>query len=149
MYCVSNSKKDCESVKKKQTNLWILWLPGALFSPSSKNKNKSTPINFLYYRKMELSHPRIENLLLFSQNKAFLIFQERETPKKSLILQGTELFHISGSKFLILKCFSYFRKQNFLYFRRIFQSPQSSIVNEAIGTIYLFIYFYEEINTCK
>ena len=82
---------------------------------------------------------------MFSQNKAFLIFWETETPKKFLIFQETEHFYISRNghhkKLLIfqevtlraqkikkpsLKNALYIRKwnilasrlQTFLYFRR-------------------------------
>ena len=46
---------------------------------------------------MELSEPKIKIFLIFSQKKAFLIFQETETPKKFLIFQETELSYISGN----------------------------------------------------
>ena len=78
---------------------------------------------------MELSSSNIKKFLIFSQKKAFLIFQETETPKKFLIFsqkkavltftetetlkiflmfQETELSYISGNGNL----------KNFLYFRK-------------------------------
>ena len=47
------------------------WNP-ALFTPSSKNKRNSPREHFLYFRKRK----RRKKLLIFSQKKAFLIFQE-------------------------------------------------------------------------
>ena len=40
---------------------------------------------------MELSDSNIKKFLIFSQKKAFLTFQETETPQKFLIFQETEL----------------------------------------------------------
>ena len=60
-----------------------------LFSPSSKNKKNSPRENFLYFY--------IKKILIFSQKRAFLIFQETETPKKFFIFQETEPFYILGN----------------------------------------------------
>ena len=46
---------------------------------------------------MELSDPKIKKFLIFSQKKDFLIFWERETPKKLFIFMETELYYISGN----------------------------------------------------
>ena len=47
---------------------------------------------------MELSDPKIKKFPIFSQKKDFLIFWERETPKKLLIFMETELSYISGNR---------------------------------------------------
>ena len=70
-------------------------LPGALFKPKlEKLKKKSPPkkkfLYFFIFREMELSCSNIKKCLIFSQNKAFLIFRETETPKKFFIFQETE-----------------------------------------------------------
>ena len=56
---------------------------------------------------MELSSFNIKKFLIFSQNKALLIFQETETPKKCVIFREKELSYISGNgnpkKILILR----------------------------------------------
>ena len=62
-------------------------LSSTLFSRSSKNKNKNPPQeNFLC--------STIKKLLIFSQKKAVLIFQETESTKEILMFQEMELFHI-------------------------------------------------------
>ena len=48
---------------------------------------------------MKLPCSNIKKFLILSQKKAFFISREMETPKKFLIFQEMELFHISG-KFL-------------------------------------------------
>ena len=69
--------------------------------PSSKNKKKFTLKKFLLFsqnkggllfRQMELSSPKINKCLTFSQKKAFLIFWGMEPPK-FLIFS-----HISGNR---------------------------------------------------
>ena len=65
-------------------------LPGALFSPSSKNKKDSPQENFLY--------SNIKKFLVFSQKKVVLVFQEMEAPKKFPIFQETELSYIPGNR---------------------------------------------------
>ena len=68
---------------------------------------------------------------IFSQKKAFLIFQQMETPKKFFIFQETKT----------LKNFLYFRKQNFLIFQeRQFQNPGlfrtlTKLELEALNTV--------------
>ena len=57
---------------------------------------------------MELSCSNIKKFLIFSQKKAFLIFWETESPKKSFILQETKFAYISGNQ--IFRCL----KINFL-----------------------------------
>ena len=52
---------------------------------------------------MEFSGSNIKKFFIFSQKKAFLIFQEAETPKKFLIFQERKT----------LKSFLYSEKQNF------------------------------------
>ena len=41
---------------------------------------------------MELFGPNIKKFLIFSQKKAFLIFQETETPKKNPYILGNGTF---------------------------------------------------------
>ena len=58
---------------------------------------------FLYFGKvtfktLELSSSNTKKFLIFSQKKAFLIFQKTETPKKFLIFQETELSYISRNR---------------------------------------------------
>ena len=78
-------------------------LSSTLFSRSSKNKKKNPPQeNFLC--------SNIKKLLIFSQKKAVLIFQETESTKEILMFQEMEL--------------SYLRKRNCLIFReRYIQNP--------------------------
>ena len=81
---------------------------------------------------MKLSSSNIKKFLIFSQTKAFLIFQETEpTPppskKKQLIFQETETLknflyfrrEFPARKAPLLKCFLYFRKWNFLIFQEV------------------------------
>ena len=49
-----------------------------LFSQGSKSKKKSTSRKFLIFRKMELPSFNIKKLNIFSQKKAFHIFQQIE-----------------------------------------------------------------------
>ena len=63
-----------------------------------------------YFREMELSSSSIKKFLIFSQKKSFLMFQERETPKKFLMFQETKL---SGSNLQSSK-----NKKNPLLIRR-------------------------------
>ena len=58
-----------------------------LLSPTLKNKKNSPRENSFYFRKWKF--------LIFSWNKAFLIFWKKESPKKLLIFQETELSYIS------------------------------------------------------
>ena len=59
-------------------------LPGALFTPSSKNKKETLKKFILFSKKkkilifwqMELSSLKIKKFLIFSQKKVFLIFWE-------------------------------------------------------------------------
>ena len=55
-------------------------LPSALPSPSPKKQKKCTRIKSLMLARMELSSSNIKKILIFSQKKAFLTFQEAETP---------------------------------------------------------------------
>ena len=61
-------------------------LPGALLSPSSKNKKILR--KFLVFQEMEISYIFLEEL--------FLCFGKWKHRKKFLIFQGTELSYISG-----------------------------------------------------
>ena len=56
------------------------------FSPSSKNKKNLHRENSLYFDKWNFLIFLIWKFLIFSQKKAFLIFQETETRKNSLYL---------------------------------------------------------------
>ena len=47
---------------------------------------------------MRIPGSNIKKFLIFSQKKDFLIFQEMETSKKSLIFQETELSYILGNR---------------------------------------------------
>ena len=87
-------------------------LPSALFKRKLKKVKHSTPPpppppphqNFIF-REIELFYPKIKKFLIFSQKKAFLIFQEAETRENSLYFSKWNFFifrktsYISGSKF--------------------------------------------------
>ena len=94
----------------------ISMLLDALFSPSSKNKQKSTPRKStpLYFGKMELSNSNIKNFLLFSQTKAVHIFQETETPITFLLF--SKLF-FNFRKRKTQNNSLYLTKSNFLIFQ--------------------------------
>ena len=64
---------------------------------------KVTPKTNFVFLKMKLSGSNIKKFLIFSQKKAFLIFQKKNTQTKFLLFQETKLSYISG---------------NFLYFRK-------------------------------
>ena len=61
-----------------------------------------------------------KKILIFSQKKAFRIFRERETPKKFVIFQETELSYISGNE-----TFLYFGKGIFRTLRYLELEPYS------------------------
>ena len=71
-------------------------LPGALFEPQARKINKKSTLKnvliFFIFREMELFGPNIKKFLIFSQKKAFLIFQETETPKKNPYILGNGTF---------------------------------------------------------
>ena len=71
---------------------------------------------FLIFQEMKTP----KKFLIFSQKKAFLIFRETETPKKFLIFQETELFYISenGNPEEILISQEMEILKNFLYLRK-------------------------------
>ena len=81
-----------------------------LFSPGSKNKKNPPRENLLY--------SKIKKILIFSQKKAAVIFQETELFYISGSRNSKETTYISGSnsqgskneKILLLKCFLYFGK---------------------------------------
>ena len=58
---------------------------------------------------MELSNSNIKRLLIFSQKKAFLIFQKTKTLKKLFLFQEIELSLFQEME--TLKNFLYFKKQ--------------------------------------
>ena len=67
------------------------------------------------FREVELSSDNIRKCLTFSQEKAVLIFQEKETPKKSyLYVRKRTLQAGKLKKRPLLKYFRYFGKRNFL-----------------------------------
>ena len=65
------------------------------FKPKLEKQKKL--LCFFIIRKMKLSSSNIKKIIIFSQKKAFLIFQETETPKKFFIFQEKELSYISGN----------------------------------------------------
>ena len=82
-------------------------LLGALFSPSSKNKIYPPQENFLYFSKyavLMFKETKIsKKFLMFSLQKAIIIFRETEPPpspppsqKNKIILDRTEHSYISG-----------------------------------------------------
>ena len=90
-------------------------LVSALFSPSTKINLPRQ--NFLY----KISN--IKKFLTFSQEKAFLIFQERKNSKKLLIFSQKKAFFISES-FLSHKKIIYISGNGtFLYFRNVYPEP--------------------------
>ena len=79
---------------------------------------------------MKLSDYNIKKFLTFSQKKAFLIFEETETPKKFPIFQKTELSYISGNgnskKLLIFQERTFRVKKSILKKFLIFQEMELS-----------------------
>ena len=55
------------------------------FYPSSIKQKKDLSRENLFSRKIKFSSFNTKNYFIFSQKKAFLIFQEAESPKKFLI----------------------------------------------------------------
>ena len=55
---------------------YVIGLPGAHFSPSSKNKNNLLRKKFLTFQEMKPSSSIIKKILIFSQMKACLIYAE-------------------------------------------------------------------------
>ena len=74
-------------------------LPSTLFEAQARKK-KSLRKQFLMFREMKLFSSNIKKIIIFSQEKAFLISWETETPKKCLIFQK-ELPKPQKPKFLI------------------------------------------------
>ena len=66
-------------------------LPGALFSPSSKNKKKPTPQKCLIFQDMELSSSNIKKIVIFYEKKAFLIVPEMEPARENLLRENETL----------------------------------------------------------
>ena len=89
----------------------------ALFSPSYNNNNNN---NKNIHPDEDLLYSNIKKILRFSQKKAFLIFEETETPKFFLYFgnqktQKNYLYFMTG-KFLIFKETETLKK--ILYFRK-------------------------------
>ena len=53
-------------------------------------------LHFSVQARKEIEKTTLKKFLIFSQNKAFLIFQETEAPTKKYIFQETELSYILG-----------------------------------------------------
>ena len=51
-----------------------------------KNNKNPHQESFLYSKKMELSNSNTKKLLIFSEKKAVLIFQETEKPKNPILI---------------------------------------------------------------
>ena len=103
-----------------------------ILSPSSKNKkfpSEKRSYLFWYFGKW--------NFLIFSLNKALLIFRETEIPKKFLIFQEIVFPAQRTKKNSLLKSFLYFGKckfpapslKNFLYFRKELTKHQKQTKN--------------------
>ena len=91
----------------------------ALFSPSYNNNNNNNN-NKNIHPDEDLLYSNIKKILRFSQKKAFLIFEETETPKFFLYFgnqktQKNYLYFMTG-KFLIFKETETLKK--ILYFRK-------------------------------
>ena len=92
----------------------------ALFSPSYNNNNNNNNNNKNIHPDEDLLYSNIKKILRFSQKKAFLIFEETETPKFFLYFgnqktQKNYLYFMTG-KFLIFKETETLKK--ILYFRK-------------------------------
>ena len=101
---------------------------------------------FLIFQEMKLPNSNTKKFIIFSQNKAVLIFQETETPKKNFlcfskcnfhIFQETETLktYLSRSDFPSLKN----KKKTFLQKLLIFRETELSIPKLQRG---LFITFF-------
>ena len=97
---------------------------------------------------MELPTSNIKKCLIFSQSKAFLIFQETKTPEKLLIFSQKKAV-LTFRKTETLKNSLYFRKRNFLIFQeRYIQNPGIMKLFYISGKVYselwhngTFLYF--------
>ena len=119
-------------------------------SPNLKNK-RNLLLFFPIFWKVKLSSTNIKKFLVFSQNKALLIFQEKKTSKKIFIFQEVELSYISGNflyfngelpgskkeKNSLCKNVLYFGKlnflasrlKNFLYFKKELANLENHTIN--------------------
>ena len=64
---------------------------------------------------MELFNFNIKRFIIFSQNKAFLIFRESETQQKFFVFQETKLSYILERNFRSWKNKRIHSEKNFLY----------------------------------
>ena len=64
---------------------------------------------------MELFNFNIKRFIIFSQNKAFLIFRESETQQKFFVFQETKLSYILERNFRSWKNKRIYSEKNFLY----------------------------------
>ena len=117
-------------------------LPGTLLTQAQKIKKvhpKKTPFcfenwnflalilkNLLYSTKMEFSSSDNKQIVIFSQKKAFHIFQKMGTPKK--------LFFS-----LKIKLFLHFWKPSFLIFQKELPKPQKPKFNILLQSFIFFI----------
>ena len=100
-------------------------LPSTYFKPKLEKIKKKDQLSKKFIL-TELSSSNIRKFLIFSQKKAFLIFQEIKTPKKFFIFQETELSYILGNgnpkKLLIFQKVNFqtrkMKKKHFLYFKK-------------------------------
>ena len=76
-----------------------------LLHQSSKNKKNPPRKNFLIFREIKIFDSKIKKCIIFPQKKAFLIFQEMETPK-TFCISVTLIFRKTET----LKNFLYLRK---------------------------------------
>ena len=77
----------------------------------------------MYSQEMELSSCNTKTILIFSQKKAFLLFQKMENLGKFLIFSQKKVVLIFR-KTETLKNYLYFRKPNFLIFQEKPQKPK-------------------------
>ena len=102
----------CNSIYKHFSNLICSYLVNIL--AQAREIIKKIQHNNISYT---LSYILIKTFLLFSQEKAVLIFQQTATPKKFLIFSEKKVVLIFQETETLKKRSLYFRKMNFLIFQ--------------------------------
>ena len=98
---------------------WNLLVSRYVVHFKAQVKKKESPWkDFLYSWKIKLSNSNVKTVLIFSQKKAVLIFQETEIQKKFMIFSSKKLF-LYFRKRKPPKNHLYLRKRNFLWFQEM------------------------------
>ena len=103
----------CNSIYKHFSNLICSYLVNILAQAREIIKKNPAQQHFLY----SFLYSYIKTFLLFSQEKAVLIFQQTATPKKFLIFSEKKVVLIFQETETLKKRSLYFRKMNFLIFQ--------------------------------